>query len=689
MNKQILVFCLIILALAASYCNTSVKSDKSMVLIQLTDSLPLVLPGNKSDLTDQRLRYEAALRFSENQLPGTMKDWEELRIKLRQEVIKKACVVKSHKLPLNIKETGSVKMGNYVIKNITFQTLPGVYATANLFIPDGPGPFPAVINMLGHWVKGKIDTTGPQAVGHTLAANGYVCLTIDPWGAGERGTKQGIYEYHGANLGASLMNIGEPLIGLQISENMRGVDLLCSLPNVDSSKIGATGASGGGNQTMWLSAVDERIKADVPVVSVGTFESYIMESNCICEQLPDGLTFTEEAGIVALANAPLLINHNQDSSPTFFPSEMLRSYNNARRVFMLEGKENNISCRMIDLPHGYEKEDREAMLGWFDLHLKGVACGAPRKEILFEQVQEEKLLVFPAGKRDANVVSTDEYFRFRGNELRTGYLNSGSFDIGQKKKELTEILRLKKKLIIDEVFQYSPSDGWDRLALESDDKRIIPILLLSPADESLGYVIICNPDGKKNIPLSLIDDYKKQGVGIVIADLSGTGELTSSKSISFDHTGKLHTLSRAELWLGKTILGEWARELDLVSGYLYLKCHAEKVSIDGTGEAGLAGLFYAAEGGKIESVTLRKSPVSYLFDNREGVNYFSMGIHLPGILQWGDISLAAALSGKNITFINPVTMSGTTLGSDRLKEYQTEYDKIRKLCRKEGETTFL
>ena len=91
-----------------------------------------------------------------------------------------------------------------LIKNITFQTRPGVYATANLFIPDGPGPFPAVINMLGHWTKGKIDSTGPQAVGHTLAANGYVCLTVDPWGAGERGTKHGIYEYHGANLGASL-----------------------------------------------------------------------------------------------------------------------------------------------------------------------------------------------------------------------------------------------------------------------------------------------------------------------------------------------------------------------------------------------------------------------------------------------------------------------------------------------------
>jgi hypothetical protein len=293
----------------------------------------------------------------------------------------------------------------------------------------------------------------------------------------------------------------------------------------------------------------------VPVVSVGTFESYIMGSNCICETLPGGLTFTEESGILALSNAVLLLNHKNDN-PTFLPSEMLRSYTNARHIFKMVGKENNISYHIFDLRHGYEKEDREAMLGWFDLHLKGTGDGLPRKELHFEQVQEEKLLVFPAGGRDSNVITTEEYCRTIGTELRDRYLNSGSFDIGQKKKELTEILGLKRKLTFDEVYQYSPAGGWDRLALESGDKRIIPILLFYPADESLGFVIICNPDGKKNIPLSLIDDYKKKGVGIVIADLSGTGELTSSKSISYDHTRKLHTLSRAELWLGKTILGE-------------------------------------------------------------------------------------------------------------------------------------
>ena len=147
--------------------------------------------------------------------------------------------------------------------------------------------------MSGHSRNGRLGST--QSHGYTLALNGYVAITVDPWGAGERTTKYRLYVYHGANLGASLLNIGESLMGLQITDNMRAVDLLCSLPYVDPEKIGATGASGGGNQTMWLAAMDERIKAAVPVVSVGTFESYVMGHNCICETLPDGLTFTEES----------------------------------------------------------------------------------------------------------------------------------------------------------------------------------------------------------------------------------------------------------------------------------------------------------------------------------------------------------------------------------------------------------
>ena len=660
--------------------------NKATLFAESYDSLPGVLPDHHADLLESKLRHESFLKFAEHKLPANLKDWETSRVQIKNEIIKKAGVFIDHELPLDLNVTRTIQMKGYVIENIFFQTRPGVYCTANLFIPEGKGPFPAVINLHAH--SGRFDDND-QAVGHSLAVDGYVCLSIDPWGAGERTSIHGKKEYHGSNLGASVMNIGESLMGIQISDNMRGIDLLCSLPYVDAQNIGATGASGGGNQTMWLSAVDERIKAAVPVVSVGTFESYVMRSNCICELLIDGLTFTEEAGVLALSRAIMPCNHNKDNNPAFFISEMMRSFNNARPVFTMLGEEENISCRLFDLPHGYLKEDREAMLGWFEMHLKGTGTGASKKEAPFNLLTEKELMVFPIGKRDPRVLTTVEYSKRRGSELRTVFLNTKAFNTENKKMELRDIIRINEKSDLKSIHQFSSQEGWDRFALETSDNKLIPLLHIAPVNKSIGYVIICNPDGKNKIAPSLIEDQKKKGSGIVLVDLTGTGEASSLMDRS---SGKimLHNLSRAELWLGKTVLGEWVKELNAVTQFLNASFNAQKVSIDGTREAGLAALFLCATGGEgnIDNIILRNAPVSYMFDNRESIDFFSMGIHLPGLLNWGDVSLAAALCGKNLTFIDPVSMSGQSISGNNLKEYQTEFETISVICQQPGKTLF-
>jgi dienelactone hydrolase len=87
-------------------------------------------------------------------------------------------------------------------------------------------------------------------------------------------------------VGATLLPIGLPLSGLQVYENMRAVDYLLTRPEVDGSRLGITGASGGGNQTMYAGAFDERFKAVVPVCSVGTYQSYVGAACCMCEVVP-------------------------------------------------------------------------------------------------------------------------------------------------------------------------------------------------------------------------------------------------------------------------------------------------------------------------------------------------------------------------------------------------------------------
>jgi len=381
-----------------------------------------------------------------------------------------------------------------------------------------------------------------------------------------------------------------------------------------------------------------------------------------------------------------MCNHKKDDEPAFYPSEMVRSYNNAKPVFKMFGVENNITYQLFDLPHGYMAEDREALLGWFDLHLKGIGTGTPKKEIPFKQLPEGKLMVFPKGQRDANVISTDEYCKRRGNELRTIFLNSGSFDVELKRTELQGILGVSEKSILTNVHEYSKKNGWNRFALETSDNKIIPVLLRSPSGNSKEYVIIINPEGKDNIPSDLVDGVIKSGKGIALVDLSGTGEASSTSADLSYSIGKLRAISRSELWFGRTIIGEWMKELNVVTKFLSSRYQTQKVQIDGSKEAGLAGLFLSVVEGTVDNVILRDAPISYLFDNRENVDFFSMGIHLPGFLNWGDVSLAAALSGKDVTFINPVSMSGQKIKGTRLKEFQTEFDKIREICRQPGKT---
>jgi hypothetical protein len=65
-----------------------------------------------------------------------------------------------------------------------------------------------------------------------------------------------------------------------------------------------------------------------------------------------------------------------------------------------------------------------------------------------------------------------------------------------------------------------------------------------------------------------------------------------------------------------------------------------------------------------------------------------MAIHIPGFLNWGDISLAAALSGKDITFVNPLSMSGRKITGPELKNFEAEFARVRKTCGERRTTVF-
>lgn len=640
--------------------------------------LPRVFRDRSVDLIDKTLRQQAAVAFQSHEVPVDEQGRKARRQELVSRIRRASGVRQDATLPLDLHETGRINRNGYSIRRITFRTRPGVLTTACLYVPEGKGPFPGVVSLHGHWHGGHAADL-VQSVGHTLALNGYVCLSPDAWGAAERSTDHENYEYHGSNLGASLMDVGETLLGMQLTDNIRAVDLLASLPYVDPARLGATGASGGGNQTMWLTAIDERIKACVPVVSVGTFEAYVMNSNCVCELLPDGLTFTEESGVLGLVapRAMKICNALQEANRSFLPSEMMRSYEAVAPLYQALNARENLSYQLFNRPHGYWPEIREAMLGWFDLHLKSVGHGAPKAEVPFDLVPPEQMLVFPAGRRPAEVVTTPVFCRNRGEELRAAFLRDKKGNPDLKRQALKQVLRLNEAASIHRVHVFSPENGWERLALETTDQKLIPVLI--HPGKTNEYVILLHPGGKDSLRIP----PEHEGKGWVVVDVWGTGESQSSVARSID--GQLppfHTLARSALWLGRTVLGEWVGDLRQVAEYLRKERKVGRLEIDGVRETGLAALFYAAVDGNVAGVTLRGSPASYLFDERKTIDHFNMAVHLPGFLKWGDVSLAAALSQAVVVWHSPVSLSGNPV------DLREEYDSVRSAYNGRGKTIF-
>ena len=655
-------------------------------------NIPFVWEQEHPDYTADQLIYLASLRSSLYQLPESRKDWETCREELKNEIFRRTGALYGQKLPLDLQIKGTLKQAGFTVQNIIFQTRPGIYATANLYIPDGKSKFPAVLLMMGHSFNGRFYARY-QSVAISLVLQGYVVLGIDPWGAGERTTIHGQFEDHGDenNLGSCLLDLGETLMGMQLTDNIRAVDLLCSLSFVDANRIGATGSSGGGNQSIWLAACDERIKAAVPVVSAGTFEAYMLGSPCICEVFPAGLNLTEEAGILAMIapRALMMLNHSKDHNPAFAPKEMLTSFKKAKPVYRLLSAESNIENKVFDLPHGYYPEDRQAMLGWFDLQLKGTGNGEPVNEPVIDTIPYRKLMVFPEGERDQLVMNTETYCRIKGNALRTAYLNVDSINNREKTTGLCDILGISPENQPAHVYEYPVKDRWKRLALETDDGKVLPVLVKAPITPGNDFVIICHTDSMRRTSRELIELYASQGKGIVLADLTGFGENGSKQSHLNDINGDLRTLARSEYWFGKTLIGEWVKDLNVVIQYLKTTLNAKTIIIDGTREAGLAALFMAAVYHNANELVLRDIPLTYLFDTRENIDFYTMAIHLPGILKWGDISMAAALTGSDITFIHPLTLSGRGIPETELSEFKNEFAEMRKRCGTQGTSEFI
>ena len=621
--------------------------------------LPNVLLHPIPEVIIDRMKEEAARQFFLHSiLPEDPAEWEKYRQELLRELGEAIRLKVDHDLPLETEITGRIERKGYYIEKLSFQSGRNRFVTGCLYVPEGEGPFPGVLALHGHRQDGHLNVK-TQILGHILAQNGYVCFTPDSLGSGERAEVHGAFDHHTGHLGTLLNHLGETMTGIMLADNMRSVDLLLSLDIVDSEKIGVTGCSGGGNQTMYATAFDDRIKAGVSVCSAGTYRSYIMGENCICETIPNGINICEEAGLIACIapRAYAMLNGLYDEYSTFVPSEMLDTYQSAVNIFKRLGTGENLQYRIFPTKHEYSPEAQKYMIEFFNQHLCGNPGKACRIPADIDYMTDEEAYVYPVGTRPDKVKGilgycgtltphVQKYSSLLDAETRRACLekclNSSPVEISQHSADLA-------------------ADGWQKVILMRSSGIPMPALLRPSRTGK--WRIMAAPFGKKYLKgRSFFTESIRSQDGLLLIDQYGSGETGNDYNNPFclDY----HNFARSCFFLGKTMLGEWVRDYTAAAVWLKKQYGAAELTAYGLRDTAAAALLSGALYGEFDHLYLEEVPDSLNWhDTVPQMNVFTCAIYVTDILFYGDMKDFAKLLPEHCEVIRDKTlrMDGTII----------------------------
>lgn len=302
--------------------------------------------------------------------------------------------------PLNPVIHGKVDRDEYTVERVYFESFPGFFVTGSLYRPKGKsGRLPGVLCPHGHWANGRFYDVGVDGVKREIASG------AEKFEEGGRSPLQarcvqlarmGCVVFHYDMIGyadsqqlsfdlahrfgkqrpemSTLENWGfyspqaethlQSIMGLQTYNSVRSLDFLLTLPDVDPARIGVTGASGGGTQTMLLCAIDPRPAVSFPAVMVST----AMQGGCTCENCSLLRIDTGNVEFAALfAPKPQAMTAAND-----WTKEMeTKGFPDLKKQYSLLGAADNVRLMAaIQFGHNYNAVGRAAMYDLFNKHLK-------------------------------------------------------------------------------------------------------------------------------------------------------------------------------------------------------------------------------------------------------------------------------------------------------------------------------
>lgn len=620
-----------------------------------------------------------ALRANDN-APQNADEWQQRKTKLRVNLLQAWGGFPAIPCDLAPRKLGEIHRDGYRIERLIFQTRPGMWMTANAYVPEKATTekVPAILHVHGHWAGAKQDrVVQSRCIGSVK--HGFFVLVVDALGAGERGLSKNLGEYHGEMTGATLFPIGLPLSGLQVYENMRAVDYLQTRPEVDGKQIGITGASGGGNQTMYAGAFDERFSCVVPTCSVGTYQSYLGQACCMCEVVPGALRFTEEGDVLSLAAARgVMITSATKDAFQFSVGEAKKSFARVESIAGLLGKPDGVRHTIIDSGHDYNQAMREAMYGWMTRHLKATGDGSPLPDPEIKTEEPESLRCFPGDSRPDDYLTIP---RFAAAEARKLLENRQAPDDAALWKTERDRMRTSLESVLGGTPKSVPlnlkgdaaADGKSqRLSFDSESGITLDLRLdANKQPTQVAVVIDVDQGSEKAFAGDVAKQLRDNGWTVAVPELRATGRF----ALPSDKIGHApdHNTAEWSLWIGRPLLGQWVvdvrRTLDALAEYNGGSL-PKQVSVIGVGSAGVVSLCSAALDERITHAGAINALSSYV--TAEPYRNQRLGLMAPGILRdVGDIAqIAALIAPRPLTITGGVRGNGQEiLGDDLAREF--------------------
>lgn len=639
---------------------------------------------NPSDTYLEFIRRQAAELRANDKPPATLDEWETLRAKVRRRLQSAWGEFPRDPCPLEPKVLGKLERRGYRVEKVVFQTRPDIWMTANAYVPNVRGKVPAVLGVHGHWKGAKQDpVVQSRCIG--LAKLGFFVLAVDAFGAGERGLEPALGEYHGEMVGSTLWPTGLALSGLQVYENMRAVDYLQSRPEVAGDRIGITGASGGGNQTMYAGAWDKRFGCVVPVCSVGTYQAYLGAACCMCEMVPGALVDCEEWALLASVapRALMVISATQDAFQ-FSVGEAKKSIAAADHVFKLHNAADKLRHTVFDWKHDYSQQMREAMYGWMTLHLKGQGDGSPITDPEITPEDPETLRCYPGTTRPKSFVTLPQFAAREGQEILRKRQAPDHLEWWQTDSE-----NMRAALRRD-VLGTFPDRGPLPLSIDNSDDGLTRLIKFESepgvnvsARVSRGtsrprrLAIVLQLEGSEAAEQHpLTAEFRARGWDLVTAELRTTG----ANAVKNDTISRAidHNSAQWGMWIGRPLLGQWVWDVSRLFDSLAQLGPGllRQATVVGVGPAGVVAMCAAALDRRIRQTAVVGTLTSFVSD----VPYSGqrVGILAPGILkQVGDVPHLAALAvPRSMLIAGGVNGAGTNIEGENLS---SAYDYTRRV----------